>query len=354
MNVLLLDNPGTNLSVWYSAQSHLQFIQNCGEAITVIVREKNIDALRQSWITAFTPDKIVTYKNYWNLIQKLRKQNDTKHFCLSWKEILLVRSMLAFKKRQLYFWFQGILPEEDFLRTKNKMRKALFMNLERMALKATDKLILVSHYMKEYIEKTRNLKLKDYVIIPCTSNLQYESKEKIKNSFLYIGGLTEWQRIDRILMMYKTVLEKIPASVFYLITYDTAKASELVDVYIPKEYHKNVITRTMTDRVKISNLLSSVEYGFLIRDDDPVNNVSSPIKLAEYLSCGVNVILSKAVTSYAGVVESNNCGIIIDNDTDIEKVFSRVPDGDASLKVYDEVFNSKVMIDRYKNFISDN
>ncbi len=354
MNALLLNNPKGNLAVWYSAQSHLQFIQNCGEEITVIIPEKALEDIENTWIPLFKPDKVVTYKGYIDLWSKLRKLADRNHFCLSWKETILVWMMLLFTKRVIYYWFQGILPEEDFLRSKNSIRRAIFRFLEWISLRVSDKQILVSTYMKEYLEKTRKFRFRDFVIVPCTSNLEYVHDQRVKHSFIYIGGLSVWQRIDRILTMFATIIKKVPESRLYLITYETDKALKLVDKYIPEKYHQNVVCKTITDREKISKLLSSMEYGFLIRDDDPINNVSSPIKLAEYLSCGVNVIISKSVLSYTGTIEEEGCGIIIDADSDIEKIFKHTPEERAAIDVYNKIFNREVILDKYKNFITNN
>lgn len=354
MNVLLIEDPKPNLAVWYSAQSHLSFIQNCGEKINVIVREKYLFDLDKYWITNFKPDNVISAKGTFDLISILRKRRDEKYFCLSWKEVLLVHSILIFSRPDIYYWVQGILPEEDYVRTKNPIRKYSFKFLEKWALKSSDKLILVSNYMKEYMEKTRRLKFKDYVIIPCTSNLDYNQTKKIKNSFTYIGGLLEWQRLDRILVMFKNIVSQWSDSTLHLITYDPDKATELVEKYIPCEYHKNVVSKTLNDRNQIAAHLSSMEYGFLIRDDGPVNNVSSPIKLAEYLSCGVNVIISKSVVSFTNAIEEKGCGIIIEEDADINQLFSHQPKEQAAIELYNEIFNKEVILKKYQNLFSKN
>lgn len=43
-----------------------------------------------------------------------------------------------------------------------------------------------------------------------------------------------------------------------------------------------------------------------------VNQVAAPIKFLEYLSCGVNVIMTDAVPSYAKLIEETNVGTVVD------------------------------------------
>jgi hypothetical protein len=59
--------------------------------------------------------------------------------------------------------------------------------------------------------------------------------------------------------------------------------------------------------------LSKFEYGFLLREECVVNNVSSPIKLAEYLACGVNVIMSSSIKSYYPIVKLYNAGLVLNS-----------------------------------------
>lgn len=351
MNLLLLGDPHKSLSVWYSAQTHLDYLQQCGEKITVFLPQQHRANLDSSWITGFRADLVVPFKNFADLCFKLRKSKSRNHFCLTWKEVLMTRVLLSFVSRQTFYWYQGIVPEEDFLRTGNKLRKNLLFGLDRAALKQSDKTILVSNYMKDYVEKTRRLSVRNPIVVPCSSNLHYKPAPRQKNSFVYVGGLTVWQRLDRVLKMYATIAKRLPDSTLHLITYETAEMEKLVKEFVPGEYHQQIFCRTMTNRQEIADLLSSVEYGFLIRDDDPINNVSSPIKLAEYLSCGVNVILSKAVLSYSTCIEKEGGGIIVENDDDIRKIFSHTYSETAAFRLYRKFFDRQMLINRYKQFL---
>ena len=104
------------------------------------------------------------------------------------------------------------------------------------------------------------------------------------------------------------------------------------------------------DRDKISNLLSKMEFGLLLRDDLPVNNVSSPIKLAEYLSCDVNVIISDSIKSYAQLVSDSFAGYVLCNNFKINS-FPLYKSGN-SLNLFKQKFSQEYIQNKYMNLFN--
>ena len=65
----------------------------------------------------------------------------------------------------------------------------------------------------------------------------------------------------------------------------------------------------------------AADYGLLIRENSFTNQVASPVKFAEYLCCGLPVIISERLGDYSEFVEKNGCGYIIkDNVQCISKI----------------------------------
>lgn len=48
------------------------------------------------------------------------------------------------------------------------------------------------------------------------------------------------------------------------------------------------------------------DYGLLIREETITNKVSSPVKFAEYLACGLKVIISNNLGDYSEIIDNNN------------------------------------------------
>jgi len=353
MQIILLDNPKDKLAVWRALEVHLSYLHDINETIDIIIPDKYMSDLNLYWSNSFKPDKITPYSSILMLGSIIRKFKNEKFFCITVKEVLLVKLFNPFHSTGIYFWVQGIIPEEDFLRTKSLYRKIKFSIAERIALKSAGKHILVSEYMKEYLELSRKIRFKKYIIIPCTSDLVYTKCERINDSYVYIGGLSTWQKIDDMLIIFRSIIMLNIDSKLFLITQDVTNMEKLVSEFIPDKFRENVRIFSLYDRNEIAQWLSKMEYGFLIRDNDPINNVSSPIKFAEYLSCGVNVIISDSVYSYAKYIGEFGCGISIHDHFDEKRFLNHTYDEKKAFKLYNELFDRNILLNRYKTLLEN-
>jgi hypothetical protein len=63
----------------------------------------------------------------------------------------------------------------------------------------------------------------------------------------------------------------------------------------------------------VHKFLQEGRLGFLIREDNLVNQVSFPIKFGEYLSAGLHVVSSDFNWAISDFIKSNGGGILIEN-----------------------------------------
>ncbi|MDD2797090.1 MAG: hypothetical protein PHV20_00705 [Bacteroidales bacterium] len=351
MYIPILENPKNNIAVWRAAEIHFKYIYKCNEPINIIIRDKNTNDLYANWNNSFNPSNVLTYSSKLELFLLIRKLKNEKFFCLTVIETVLVIFCRIFKKSDIYYWMQGIIPEEDYLKNKSIFRKISFLFAERLSLTFSDKVIFVSDYMKEYIEKHRKVIVKNFAIMPCTSSLEYKKKERIPDSFVYIGGLSAWQKVDKAIILFCNIHKAKPNSKLFLYSFNIQGMKELVDKNVPKHLQKHITIDRLDGKDKISEVLSTMEYGFLIRDNNPINNVSSPIKLAEYLSCGVNLIISKSIKSYAPLINTYQCGIVVENNEDISIISSHTFSHTNAISLYNDKFNDQTIISEYKKLL---
>ena len=74
----------------------------------------------------------------------------------------------------------------------------------------------------------------------------------------------------------------------------------------------------------VKDVLLTADYGYVYRDKTETNLVSSPVKIAEYLSCGLKLLISDSLGDYFKMSILNNLGINLDdkkfNFFDLKKV----------------------------------
>ena len=94
---------------------------------------------------------------------------------------------------------------------------------------------------------------------------------------------------------------------------------------IPKESKK---FKKFEDRIntkwlkpeEVGSLMIVADYGILIREESVTNQVASPVKFAEYLACGLQVLISEGIGDFTDFVKQQNCGYLFNENIKIATV----------------------------------
>lgn len=298
----------------------------------------------------FTNYEYITYKTYFNLIKELRRQTETSVFCPNLITVLKAWLALLFKSTTIYFWVQGIVPEESFMRRKSIIRLKVLSILEKLALEFANKHILVSQSMHQFYKEKYKLDIKDYIVVPCRSEFVIKNVIRRENSFVYIGGISKWQKISWTVEIFRKIHEVFPNATLDIITLQLDEAKKIIknSYGVIPEFIK---IYSISDRTQIPDILSSFQFGFLLREENPINYVSSPIKFAEYLSCGVNVLCSMAIPHYTSLIQSYNCGICVPEDIYNTNIKNLKFNEGNSIELYKSYFSEKAAILNYKKIL---
>ena len=207
----------------------------------------------------------------------------------------------AKRHENVIFWVQGIGPEESFMRNHSFLRLWYLSFREKKALNKADFLFFVSDYMREHFEHKYKISLPEYkyYVMPCF-NTQINKDSffvhgKYQNNiFTYIGSMSPWQGVDRILKLYKEI-----------------EQSGLSDCKLEIYTAEQVIAKNKIETIGIKNysigfcpnddlgkVLGGVKFGFILREDNEVNRVSTPTKISTYLSHGIIPIYSDCLRSF--------------------------------------------------------
>lgn len=283
------------------------------------------------------------FTHYFKVRKLIISKKSTHVVAPTFFSVILLRLLLLGLQVKIVYWVQGDVPAESFLKNSSKARFYILKYLELIALKMSDSCIYVSDYMKSYYDR---LVLKKSIVLPCISTLKkVNSVVRCKSSYCYIGGMSEWQKIDWMLQYMNCVFHIDNLASLKIATRDKLKAKELVSHFIDKKYLDRVIIVSLSNESEVEEFLSGIEFGFLLREESNVNYVSSPIKLAEYLSCGVNVLLSPSIKSYAKAVSNYGAGNIINSYLDVNITHHCES---ASFELYNDLFSIQILSQRVK------
>lgn len=184
----------------------------------------------------------------------------------------------------------------------------------RRAIKKADMSICVSENLRKELMKQSGLELNNTFIYPCCADItRFEhttypsNKEKIVVG--YFGGFSKWQCIDTILDIFIELRRKDPRFFLMLITNSSPEPYKEKLEKIGKENYsiKGVPFNEIPENI------SQMDASFALREERPLNIVSSPTKLSESLAAGVPIIVTRGSGDYAEMLIDNKNGLLIES-----------------------------------------
>ena len=191
---------------------------------------------------------------------------------------------------------------------KGRMHR-LLRQLEGWALGRADGILCVSERLRRRCRGWRPDAARKAVVIPCcydpnlarrddttVEHLRIELGLDSTRDFVlvYAGSLSAWNRPDLILAAYHAVRAVHAGTKLLLLTGSATEARAIFG------RETGVIIRSVA-HADIQHYLALADLGLLLRDRSPVNRVASPVKFAEYLACGVPVLVSPGVGDCPGI-----------------------------------------------------
>lgn len=197
-------------------------------------------------------------------------------------------------------------------------------SLEANSIKKSDQRIavsnaLVQHWHQQYQFENGN----STFIIPCTLNEAFlntfpsvDKLAQLRNKYdfkendivlVYAGSTARWQsleQLDEILLKLMSAQERVKMLFLAKLDLETLKVYQKFPEKIKKDWVKHN---------EVFDVMSMCDYGLLLRNDSITNRVAAPTKFAEYLACGLKVIISPGIGDYSAMVEKQGLGIVYSN-----------------------------------------
>lgn len=183
--------------------------------------------------------------------------------------------------------------------------------LEYNAIHLSDYRLAVSTKLINYWKTNYNYNSERHQIIPCTLShdfifdlptegelKKYKADFGYKETdiiFIYSGSSADWQSFSLVDELMCSIMENTNV---YLIILSNHFSSEF---NVIKKYNDRVKI-TFVEPQKVKHYLLIADYGILYREQSVTNQVASPVKFAEYLSCGLSILISNNIGDYSEFV----------------------------------------------------
>ena len=190
------------------------------------------------------------------------------------------------------------------------------LNCEKLSVGKSDYQIAVSSSLVHYWRQKFDYSADTFTVLPCTLNsiheqTQIDSISRIQKGYglqdiviVYCGSVSGWQSFHLMYDFLIAQLQRNKGVKVLFLTKTTPEISALIN-----SFPGRVDVRWCSEN-EVAAYLAICDYGLLLREDNLTNQVAAPVKFAEYLNAGLNVIISKAVGDFSEFVEKHACGYV--------------------------------------------
>jgi len=203
----------------------------------------------------------------------------------------------------------------------NEGVKSGIRNLETSLLIKADFRLAVSQKLVNYWEREYGYSSEAHVVIPCTLGSEFNKKMldsekrllvKSKLGFkpddllmVYSGSSAGWQSFH---LVNDFLNNALGMNVHLKVLFLSKELPAGMDVF--RDFPGRIVQKWVSPAL-VRELLCACDYGLIIREDSVTNEVASPVKFAEYLSCGLRILISNHIGDFTEFVRNNNCGQVI-------------------------------------------
>lgn len=249
--------------------------------------------------------------------------------------LLCLAPAALWRTNRLVLDYRGLLSEEYVLQRKITQRgwmHRLLRRLEGWAVRRADLILCVSERLSRRARRWRPGSAGKALVVPCCYDPQLAKRDdrrvqQLRQEFgldphrdfvlTYAGSLSAWNRPEAILAVFRGFRAIHPRTRLLVLSGDLP-AAQLTFGGEP-----GVILRTVPHG-EIQNSLAVADLGLLLRERNSVNRVASPVKFAEYLACGLPVLISPGVGDFTDFVRAEQVGYVLEPGLSLAWVVSEI------------------------------
>lgn len=189
-----------------------------------------------------------------------------------------------------HFWdVHGVVPEEYEL-SGSELGAKLANNIETFIINKVEVIVVVTNSMGNYLQrKYPDVKAKIIVVPILNPKLLVPEKSekkalKERPSVVYAGGTQPWQNIELMQDIMEKTMDKFDYKMF------VPDVTEFMRIWGKRKRNSNMSVESKSPD-DLYEEYRKCDFGFVLRDDSPVNYVACPTKIIEYLKFGIIPVL---------------------------------------------------------------
>ena len=225
---------------------------------------------------------------------------------------------IIFLNKKFIFDIRGFMAEEyadGNLWEKDSMLYKIVNWLERYFIRKADEIIVLTQKAKDLLADKNNKA--GITIIPTCVDLENFIPNRVPTgrvAVVYTGSIGTWYMLKEMVDFYKALLETNRDAKFLIITHSD---HNMIKRDVLKDTEGNIFIK-MANPKEVPAHLNRSDMGIFFIKPCFSKAASCPTKFAEYLACGLPVIISRGIGDTERIVKENNIGVVVEDFSAIE------------------------------------
>src|SRR3989338_7932942 len=228
-------------------------------------------------------------------------------------------------KKKIIFDLRGLMAEE-YVDAELWRRNSLFYKignrLEIYLMRKSHGLVVLTNKAKDLLVKRYKVNNSISIIPTCVDLDKFKIKEITnlpvgryaldgKTVLVYSGSIGTWYMLPEMMNFYEELFYSWPNCIFLILSQSEQGP---IQRCIDQKLRDNVII-DFVNPDKVADFLMLADIGIFFIKPCFSKTVSCPTKFAEYLACGLPVVINKGIGDTEEIVRENRIGVIVEDFT---------------------------------------
>lgn len=191
----------------------------------------------------------------------------------------------------------------------------------RLAVAGAAHVLCVSSVLRDRLLEQHGIPPERITVVPCVADVEkFHVDERERNEsrralglgdrfvIVYPGRFGRWHYGPETLRVVRGLLDAFPDAFFLCLTPDIDEARRLAGSMLPEGRYRIETAR----HAEVPRYLRAADLGLLLRERHPLNEAACPTKFAEYMLCGLPVLISPGIGDCSSFVAKQAAGAILE------------------------------------------